>query len=121
MKIIHWIQVKIIKFLGIDMLENRLNERCRLISTRLTKCENEIESIDNTLRSIVSIGADIYRAPDDHSWAVICIEGNFNIVKFIDMKGADYKYILAVLKQFEKSRNCIDAPPGFMYKDIFRF
>lgn len=97
---------------------NSLNKRCVNIDIHR---EEQINALNRTLQSVVSIGTDVDNAPRDYnkSWAVVCIEGRYNIVKFIDMQGQDYRYILDFLKQFECSRRVVDAPYKQMFEDSF--
>lgn len=96
---------------------NNLNRR--FINTDIHR-EEQINALNRTLQNVVSIGADICEPYDkNRSWAVVCIEGKHNIVKFIDMQGQDYRYILEFLKQFECSRRVIDAPYKEMFEDSF--
>jgi hypothetical protein len=132
------IRNKLIKFIQQDELEHTLykyiNDNIKTVrnDARVTsndlysKVKDNKEDIDilhNTIKSVVSVGADVYPNINDRerSWAVICIEGNYNIVKFIDMHGEDYRYIMSFLKQFEGSRMVIDAPNPRMFESIFKF
>lgn len=84
--------------------------------------EEQIDALNRTLRSIVSIGTDIdTRRPTQgsRSWAVVCIEGRYNIVKFIDLQGQDCRQMLDYLKQFECSRRVIDIPYTQMFEENF--
>lgn len=118
-----------------DMQEHNLSEINRLES--LIKMEkNSRESIDKvlketnktvctlgeTIRNIVSVGADV--VPNDmgrdRSWAVVCIEGKYNIVKFIDLYGEDHRRIIDFLRQYEGSRIVVDAPPITMFRNVFK-
>lgn len=132
MKLKEWVRTKLIKFLHVnDVREhcNRLDERINstnndlnYVGQKLKLTQEELDIVKNTLRNIVSVGADVVPAnmSRDSSWAVVCIEGNCNIVKFIDLKGKDFHYILDVLKQYDGSRMCIDAPPTSMFKKEFK-
>lgn len=132
MKLKEWVRTKLIKFLHIDDVRehcNRLDKRIDLtnnnssyVEQKLKLTQEELNIVKNTLRNIVSVGADIVPADmsRENSWAVVCIEGNCNIVKFIDLKGKDFHYILNILKQYEGSRMCIDAPPTSMFKKEFK-
>lgn len=132
MKLKDWIRDKLMHFILIDKLQenfqlelNRLAREINNTDLRISRTVNEnqkdIKILHNTLRNVVSVGADV-RIPKDYdrSWAVICIEGNYNVVKFVDLHGADYRMILDFLKQYEGSRMCIDTPRGFMFEDAFR-
>ena len=136
MKLKEWIRNKLIKFLHVDDVRehcrtefHRLDKRIDSINTdldyvelKLKLVQEELDIVKNTLRNVVSVGADVvpFDNSKEHSWAVVCIEGNCNIVKFIDLKGKDFHYILDFLKQYEGSRMCIDAPPPNMFKKKFK-
>lgn len=139
MKLKEWIRTKLIKFLHVDNVRehcNRLDKRIDLtnrscnimddnlsyVQQKLRLAQEELDIVKSTLRNIVSVGANVVPADmsKEHSWAIVCIEGNCNIVKFIDFKGKDFHYILDVLKQYEGSRMCIDAPPTNMFKKEFK-
>lgn len=81
---------------------------------------DKIEALHSTIQSVVSIGTDVTTHYDKNgSWAVVCIEGKYNVVKFVDLRGQYGRDILQFLKQFEASRYVIDAPMSFFSKDMF--
>ena len=51
----------------------------------------------------------------DHSWAVVCIAGKPEYVKFIPLNYDTAKDVLRFLKQFEYSNKVIDSPIAFKY------
>ena len=133
-KLKYKVKLKISNWLDLDRI-NKNTERInqceinhydykRKINHELYEKDNQIDAINKTLQSVVSISADIVpnEYTRDRSWAVVCVEGKRgNIVKFIDLQGQDYRYMLDFLKQFECSRRVIDAPPGVMFTDSFIF
>lgn len=140
-KIKNWIREKLIKFLLLDEMEERnSNEFKRLtkytqreelerkadfqsIDKQLRNAQSDIETLHETIRNVVSVGVDMRPSNlnNEKSWAVVCIEGNFNVVKFIDLHGADYQEILRYLKRFEGSRMCVDAPGGHWFEQNFHW
>ena len=58
-------------------------------------------------------GVDVGFHSDDHSWAVICIAGRPEYVKFLPLKHKDTMEIVRFLKQFQYSNKVIDSPFGF--------
>jgi hypothetical protein len=121
-----WLKNKLIKFLGIDTLEKEIHyisvtnegEHRKMRDIQGEHWEN-IVAIKTTLSSVVSVGADII-PPNNyghHSWAVVCIEGNYNVVKFVDLNGKDMREVLYFLKQYEVSRRVIDIIPRQKYFD----
>ena len=70
------------------------------------------------------IGTDVreYNNDREHNWAVICVEGKVNIVKFVDLNRNDSRYVLDFLKQFEAGKHCIDTPrKELFYNEMFKF
>lgn len=137
MKLKEWIRTKLVQFLLIDdMWEHQLQENKR-ISNNIATVDNNTTSkfialnkdinnlykgygvLENTLKNVVSVGADV-TYDKNSSWAVVCIEGKCNVVKFFDLHGKYYDEMLRFLKQFESSRMCIDTPPTRMFKDAFK-
>ena len=62
------------------------------------------------MNSICDVGTDIGFRSADHSWAVICIHGKKDYVKFVDMHQSDIRTIANFLKQFEYSNRVTDSP-----------
>lgn len=91
------------------------------IKSDISHIQDSINVLHNTIKNIVHIGTDINTNPY-RSWAVICIEGNMNIVKFVDLNRNDARDVMNFLKQFEAGRHCIDAPYTQMFYDgLFKF
>lgn len=124
-KIKNKIKEKLILFLGVDKLEKLLieyqkhnDERFLSIGHKhkhhdriINRHDEKIHALHDTLSSVVSIGSDIAYHSNGTSWAVVCIEGSYNVVKFIDLNGTDAREILNFLKHFEAGRYVHDAPP----------
>jgi hypothetical protein len=84
--------------------------------------QDSVNALHNTVENVVHIGNDVCREPCGHSWAVICVEGKMNIVKFVDLNGKNARDIMHFLKQFETGRHCIDTPYREMFYDgLFKF
>ena len=64
----------------------------------------------------MDIGVDVGFHSDDHSWAVVCIKGHPEYVKFMPIHGEDAKDIIDFLKQFQGSNQVVDSP--FYFKDM---
>jgi len=99
-----------------DNNENMLSHKKLIRDNR-----NKIDVLHDTLESVVHIGTDVHRS-NGHSWAVVCIEGKLNLVKFVDLERRDARDVLGFLKQFESGRHCIDAPTtSFFYDNLYKF
>jgi hypothetical protein len=69
-----------------------------------------LEDCRKLMNSICDVGTDIGFKNSDHSWAVICIHGKMDYVKFVDMNQRDIRSIADFLKNFEYSNRVIDSP-----------
>ena len=104
------------EILRIKQLEKQIEEstnRLRLASIQLGNSEKEIEECRRLLTQFVDIGVDVGFHSDDHSWAVICIAGKPEYVKFMPLTHKDARCVLDFLKQFQYSRQVIDSPFAF--------
>ena len=108
----------------IDWFKNRANaaykasERARL---SYEHSEKEVEECRKLLTQLVDIGVDVGFHTEEHSWAVVCIAGKQEYVKFLPLETRDARDVLRFLKQFEYSRQIIDSPIAFrgMLKNKF--
>lgn len=89
--------------------ENRM--RCAAI--QLNNAEKEIEECRRLLTQFIDIGVNVGFHTEEHSWAVICIAGKQEYVKFLPLNSGDARDVLRFLKQFEYSRQIIDSPLAF--------
>lgn len=83
-----------------------------------------LEDCRKLMNSICDVGTDIGFKSDDHSWAVICVHGKKDFVKFVDMHQSDVRTIVSFLKNFEYSNRVTDSPLGFQRwidDEIIRF
>lgn len=96
--------------------ENRINDVYKLYEMARTSCmqsKEETEECRKLMTQILDIGVDVGFHSDDHSWAVICIEGHPEYVKFLPLNGKDTMEILRFLNRFKYSRQVIDSPIAF--------
>ena len=96
----------------------RVSERARIT---YEKSEKEVEECRKLLTQLVDIGVDVGFHTEEHSWAVVCIAGYPEYVKFLPLTHRDARGVLDFLKQFQYSRQIIDSPIAFkgMLKDRF--
>ena len=105
----------------IKQLEKQIEEstnRLRLASIQLDNSKKETEECRRLLTQFVDMGVDVGFHSDDHSWAVICIAGKPEYVKFMPLAHKDAKYVFDFLKQFQYSRQVIDSP--FAFREMVR-
>lgn len=137
-KIKEWIRNKLIKFLGIDLLStelkreikwvdqnltDRINNEVKYLKNDINHLQDSVNTLHNTVENVVHIGTDVRRNEyDGHSWAVICIEGKMNLVKFVDLGRKDMMDVMQFLKRYEAGRHCVDVPYSQMFYDgLFKF
>ena len=131
-----WLKFKLIRFLNIDTIQSNIyniQDYMNLNNAKFKKIEhNEIVAQDkirhiqdsvsvlrNTIQNVVHVGSDVYHPPDGRSWAVICIEGKINIVKFVELNRNDAREVMDFLKRYEAGRHCVDTPYKEMFYDGF--
>lgn len=95
-------------------------ERCRYANIQLSDAtvtyKNSHKLVDDChkmVNSMVDIGTDVGFYSDDHSWAVVCIKGHPEYVKFIPLSHRDAHEVLEFLKHFKYSDRVIDSPFAF--------
>ena len=101
-----------------DECLRRINQAHKTLNEEIDmhhKSYTLLEDCRKFMNSICDIGTDIGFKNDDHSWAVICIHGKTDYVKFVDMSHRDVMEISSFLKRFEYSNRTTDSP---LYKNI---
>lgn len=71
------------------------------------------EDCQKMMNQICDVGTDIESRSGDHSWAVVCVKGKPEYIKFVPLGGADTREIINFLKRFQYSNHIIDSPFGF--------
>lgn len=67
-----------------------------------------------SILAILDVGVDIsLPTSQEYSWAVVCIKGHPEYVKFVDITGQDASQVLQFLRHFEKSNVTVDSPVHF--------
>ena len=92
------------------------------LNNRIMHQQDSIDKFHTTIQNVVHIGTDVRYQEYGHSWAVVCVEGNINIVKFVDLDRKDAREILDFLKHFEAGKHCVDSSYKQMFLDgLFKF
>lgn len=89
--------------------KNNYNEAARQcqISTQQNK---EMKKMYN---QITDVAVDVGFHDSERSWAVVCVEGRPEYVKFIPLSGADARTVRNFLRQFQYSQTIVDSPLRF--------
>lgn len=72
-----------------------------------------VEECRKTMNAICDVGVDVGFHDNYHNWAVVCIHGKREFVKFVPLTQKDIMYVASFLKQFEYSKRRIDSPFGY--------
>lgn len=112
------------KVLGVNDLEGKqielqksIEELSREISS-VKELNQKVISQNDFILSQFNISADIYPR-ENHSWAVISIQGKPEYVKFVNLSNRDMRSVHEYLKQFERTNRTIDSPFG--YADLVKW
>lgn len=112
----NWIKKKLTTFLGIDSLEENLKQENRKLKSELIELKSLnkkiIEDNDSLIKQF-NISADISHY-ENHSWAVISIQGRPEYVKFVNLSNQDMRDVHMFLKRFERTNRTIDSPLQFL-------
>jgi len=77
----------------------------------IVRANEGIEKANHLVSSMLDLGVDVHRGEENPSWAVICISGKPEYVKFVSFSNKDGRHVLDFLKQFENTnRRVVDAP-----------
>jgi len=143
----NWLRNKLSKFLCIDTLINLfdkhidnndnafrelksftydLNSNTRKdLGSQISHFQESVNTLHNTVENVVHIGTDVrepHKYSNERSWAVICVEGKINLVKFVSLDARSIRELLQYLKQYEAGRHCIDTPHSeIFYEGLFKF
>jgi len=87
--------------------------RFRVASVQLDNAEKELNECRKLLTQLCDVGVDVGFHDSEHSWAVICLAGRPEYVKFLPLNGGDTREVINFLKRFQDSHRIIDSPIAF--------
>jgi hypothetical protein len=108
----------------IDQLIGWMNNIRRDLSNDISHFQDSVNVLHNTVENVVHIGTDVKEPKynNEKSWAVICVEGKLNLVKFVSLDARNARDLIQYLKQYEGGRHCIDTPYSEIFYDgLFKF
>jgi len=96
----------IIKLTGMDKLESKLLEAIEELEFNNSELRSKIMATQRYLKVCV----DVHTRPENENWAIICIAGKPDYVKFSKFRNNDILEIRRFLKNFEYADITCDAP-----------
>lgn len=111
----------ILKWLGVDAEIKNLELSFSLLKSELISARSVIDIHAQRIRhfdSLIDVGVDVHMH-SPHSWAVICISGKTEYVRFVDLGHKEIYEISKFIKRFEGNNVCIDTPHR-MPKEMFK-
>lgn len=103
-----WLKYKIKNWLREEVFKEELGS----IKSMKLQCKNtlnEVNEMKSLYQQITNIGVDV-DCHDKNSWAIVCIDGHPEYIKFVDLKGSEARDIENFLRRFEKSNVVVDSP-----------
>ena len=86
------------------------------VTTTYKNSHKLVDDCHKMMNSMIDVGTDIGFYSDNHSWAVVCIKGHPEYVKFIPLSHRDAHEVLEFLKRFKYSDRVINSP--FAFRDM---
>lgn len=112
----------------IDTLKNEINESNATLKIAKSNCNDatrqlkisiqQNEEMKKMYNQITDVAVDVGFHDLEHSWAVVCVAGRPEYVKFIPLSGADTRTVMNFLRQFQYSQHIVDSPLRF--KDMMQ-
>lgn len=119
-----WIVEKIRNALGVakdyENLKLELKNQLAMVYKNHHCNASMIAQLDKELdffKEMCEVGVDIHMHSE--SWAVVCLNGKKEYVKFCRLESSEARDVLHFLKRFEKSNRTVDAPMGM--RDLFNW
>lgn len=100
-----------------ERLMDLYNEKLTLSIDNACQSQKLADDTRKLVNSICEVGADINLRTREDSWAVVCIHGKMDYVKFIPMRQDNIREISHFLKQFEYSNRTLDTPMKYDIED----
>ena len=107
----------------IDALKNEIDERNTTLKIAQSNCNEaarqcqisiqQNEEMKKMYNQLTDVAVDVGFHDSEHSWAVVCIAGRPEYVKFIPLSRADARTVMNFLRQFQYSQLIVDSPLRF--------
>lgn len=107
----------------IDALKNEIDESNTTLKIAQSNCNDaarqcqistkQNEEMKKMYNQLTDVAVDVGFHDSEHSWAVVCIAGRPEYVKFIPLSRADARTVMNFLRQFQYSQLIVDSPLRF--------
>ena len=107
----------------IDALKNEINESNTRLNFATSSCDEAARQCQISIQQnkemkkmynqLTDVAVDVGFHDSEHSWAVVCIAGRPEYVKFIPLSRADARTVMNFLRQFQYSQLIVDSPLRF--------
>lgn len=107
----------------IDALKNEINESTTELRFAKNNCNEAARQCQISIQQnkemkkmynqLTDVAVDVGFHDSEHSWAVVCIAGRPEYVKFIPLSRADARTVMNFLRQFQYSQLIVDSPLRF--------
>lgn len=107
----------------IDALKNEINESTTELRFAKNNCNEAVRQCQISIQQnkemkkmynqLTDVAVDVGFHDSEHSWAVVCIAGRPEYVKFIPLSRADARTVMNFLRQFQYSQLIVDSPLRF--------
>lgn len=107
----------------IDALKNEINESTTELRFAKNNCNEAARQCQISIQQnkemkkmynqLTDVAVDVGFHDSEHSWAVVCIAGRPEYVKFIPLSRADARTVINFLRQFQYSQLIVDSPLRF--------
>lgn len=114
-----WLKEKIKQWLVNEVLKEdiqKLNQAQAYYNRASYLCEQSLKTnreMQKMYNEITDIAVDVGFTNEEHSWAVICVAGKPEYVKFMPLSHTDAKTLIDFLRRFKYSKHIIDSPLAF--------
>lgn len=95
--------------LGITNLEEKLQEANNTLKT-LRNNESFVLQEINNVKELINVGVDLNLHNPRENWAVICVQGKPDYVRFVSLDSKQIRDVERFLRNFDHRNVTLDAP-----------
>lgn len=90
------------------------------VKDECSKAYQLLDDCQKTMNAVCDVGVDVGMYGYEHSWAVVCVKGKKEYIKFMPLNDESVYDVINFLKKFKYSNKVIDSPLAYrrMVKDV---